>query len=262
MTTLTVLSEDAGDGVRLLTLNRPAELNAWTYDLEAELFSALDSAAAATEVRVVVLTGAGRGFCAGGSMELLRRGGANSGPADATRRWPTELVAYPKPVVAALNGATAGIGLALAAACDVRFAATTAKLTTAFARRGLIAEHGTAWLLPRLVGRGHATELLLSGRVITGEEAERIGLVLRAVPPDAVLDTALEYARELSTTGCPASWATMKRQVMEAESTSLDAATASAVALMRASHLTDDFTEGVQSFLDRRLPHFAPYPRE
>src|ERR1700722_15554851 len=168
-------------GIATLMLNRPDELNAWTYPLEARFFAALDAAAADPAIRVVVVTGAGRGFCAGASMRLLGDGDRSERPDRATRRRLCELAEFPKPVIAAINGPAAGLGFALAVSCDIRFAAADAKLTTSFARLGLIAEHGVAWLLPRLVGGAAARDLLLSGRTVTGAEAASMGLV----PPRA-----------------------------------------------------------------------------
>src|SRR5207253_4967308 len=118
-----------------------------------------------------------------------------------------------KPVIAAINGPCAGIGLVLALMCDIRFAAADAKITTAFARRGLVAEHGISWILPRLVGPARALDLLLSGRVVLGEEAERLGLVNRTFPRDRVLDDALAYARDIAANCAPSSLGAMKRQV-------------------------------------------------
>ena len=153
-------------GIATFALNRPAELNAWTYPLEASFFAALDSAASDPEVRVVVVTGAGRGFCAGASMRLLGDGDRSERSDRAQRRRLCELAEFPKPVIAAVNG-PAGLGFALAMSCDIRFAAADSKLTTSFARLGLVAEHGVAWLLPRLVGGARARDLLLSGRTGT-----------------------------------------------------------------------------------------------
>jgi len=137
-----------------LTLNRPHQLNAWTLPLEAALFAALDDAMSDPVARVVVITGAGSGFCAGASMDML--GGAARPAAQVRRRRLCELAEFPKPIIAAVNGAAAGLGIALALWCDVRICANDAKLTAAFSRLGLVAEHGTAWLLPRLVGRARA----------------------------------------------------------------------------------------------------------
>jgi enoyl-CoA hydratase/carnithine racemase len=243
-------------GIRQLTLNRPAQLNAWTRSLEAEFFAALDAAAADPDVRVVVITGAGRGFCAGASMDML--GGA-SGPTDRVgRRRFCELAEFPKPVIAAINGPAAGLGLVLALWCDIRICAVDAKLTTAFARLGLVAEHGVAWLLPRIVGRAHAADLLLSGRTITGAEAEAMGLVNRAVESTGTLAAAINYARELVNGGAPVSWGTIKRQLVDAERLSLHDAYGQATDLMGPALASADHREGIAAWREKRAPRFAP----
>lgn len=246
-------------GIVQLILNRPAQLNAWTLSLEAAFFTALDAAATDPEVRVVVITGAGRGFCAGASMDML--GEAARTTERAGRRRLSELAEFPKPVIAAINGPAAGLGLALALWCDVRISAVDAKFTTAFARLGLVAEHGVAWLLPRIVGRAHAADLLLSGRTITGAEAEAIGLVNRAVEGAETLSEAMAYARELVNSGAPASWGTIKRQLIDADQLSLDNAYEQATALMVPALASADHREGVAAWREKRAPRFAPPPR-
>ena len=162
----------------------PDRLNAWTPALQTRYFDLLDECVARDDVRAVVVTGAGRGFCAGADMDDLKT--ISGGEVDRSQSEDTRPVAYPlslpKPVIAAINGPCAGIGLVLAVMCDLRFAAESAKITTAFSRRGLVAEHGISWMLPRLVGQARALDLLLSGRVILGDEAAELGLVNRAVP--------------------------------------------------------------------------------
>jgi enoyl-CoA hydratase/carnithine racemase len=242
-------------GILQLSLNRPAQLNAWTPSLEAELFAALDAAASDPTVRVVVITGSGRGFCAGASMDML---GDAPGPRDRPRRRLSEIAALPKPVVAAINGPAAGIGLAMALWCDVRICADDAKLTTAFARVGLVAEHGTAWLLPQIVGRAHAADLLLSGRTITGAEAHAIGLVHRAVERESTLAAAIDYARSLVETGAPSSWAAIKQQLVDADASSMRAAYEHSLELMVPALSSADHREGIQAWRDRRAPQFPP----
>lgn len=255
-----LIVETAGDGVAVLVLNRPAELNAWTYTLEERFFAALDSAASDPSIRVIVVTGAGRAFCAGASMRLLGDGDRSQRPDRGQRRRLCELVEFPKPVIAAVNGPAAGIGFSLAVSCDIRFAAADAKLITSFARLGLVAEHGVAWLLPRLVGDAHARDLLLSGRTVTGAEAASMGLVNRAVTGPGTLAEALAYARTLVETGCPASWAAVKRQLLAADDLTLQAAYDQAADLMEPALLSADHREGVLAFRERRPPHFAPLP--
>jgi len=249
------------DGVAVLTLNRPERLNAWTPEMGRVYFAALDECAASEEVRVVVVTGAGRGFCAGADMQDLQAlgdGSEQAGSAAYDPRPQTFPLSVPKPILAAINGPCAGIGLVLALMCDVRFAAAQAKLTTAFARRGLVAEHGISWMLPRLVGPARALDLLLSGRVVLGEEAARLGLVNRALEPEELLAETMSYARELAVNCSPASMATMKRQVYADLQRELPDALAEADRLMVASFSAPDFSEGVASFLERRDARFAP----
>jgi enoyl-CoA hydratase/carnithine racemase len=266
-----VLSEVREDGVAVLTLNRPQRLNAWTQELERVYFALLAECAAAPQVRAIVVTGAGRGFCAGADMQELQELGALAGGAESTGAGDADVhgaaheqtaqtftLGVPKPVIAAINGPCAGIGLVLALMCDVRFVAEGAKLTTAFARRGLVAEHGISWILPRLVGPARALDLLLSGRVVLGQEAVALGLCNRVTAPGNVLDEALAYAHELATQCSPASMAQMKRQVYADLEKPLAEALAAADRLMLASFSEPDFAEGVQSFIERREPRFAP----
>jgi enoyl-CoA hydratase/carnithine racemase len=254
-----VVQRTIEDGVALLTLNRPDRLNAWTGELERAYFALLEDSAARDDVRAIVVTGAGRGFCAGADMDDLQAIGEEGiGARDNDRRPQTFALSIPKPVIAAINGACAGIGLVQALMCDIRFAAAGAKFTTAFARRGLVAEHGISWILPRLVGHARALDILLSGRVFLAEEAEQLGVVNRTLPGDQLLEVTLEYARDLAANCAPSSMAAMKRQVYAAYELSLEAALAEANRLMVDSLQADDFREGVASFLERRAPDFAP----
>jgi len=280
-----VVQRAVADGVALLTLNRPERLNAWTAEMEREYFDALEQCGASADVRVIVVTGAGRGFCAGADMQDLQgisdeaagtgtsdgdargaaprggEGGNGAGRPASERRPQTLPLSVPKPIIAAINGPCAGIGLVQALMCDLRFAAEDAKLTTAFARRGLVAEHGISWMLPRLVGPARALDLLLSARVVLGAEAAQLGLVNRAVPAELLMNEALAYARELAVNCSPASMATMKRQVYADFERPLPEALAEADRLMLESFTRPDFAEGVASFVERRDPRFAPVAR-
>lgn len=249
------------DRVALLTLNRPDRLNAWTPELQTRYFDLLDDCAARADVRAIVVTGAGRGFCAGADMEGLEQlaGGDREQPAVPHDPRPvTYALGIPKPVIAAINGACAGLGLVHALMCDLRFAARSAKFTTAFARRGLVAEHGIGWLLPRLIGPARALDLLLSGRIVLGDEAAELGVVNRAVDDGEVLGEALAYARMLATECSPASMAQMKAQVYTDYERTLAESLEHANRLMAESFSGPDFGEGVRSFLERRPPEFAP----
>jgi len=256
-----VVLQTVADGVAILTLNRPDRLNAWTAEMEHLYFGMLEQCAASAEVRVIVVTGAGRGFCAGADMQELQALGENgvqAASAAQERRAQTFPLSIPKPLIAAINGPCAGIGLVQALMCDLRFAAEDAKLTTAFSRRGLVAEHGISWILPRLVGPARALDLLLSGRVVLGREAAALGLVNRALPVETLLEQTLAYARELAVQCSPASMATIKRQVYADFDRALPDALAEADRLMLASFGAPDFVEGVASFVERREPTFPP----
>ena len=260
-----VLSERRDPGIALITLNRPDRLNAWNGELAGRYFQLLDEAAADPDVKVIVVTGAGRGFCAGADMDALQAiGGGGAAGADnaAGGRPQYHTTTVPKPVIAAVNGACAGIGMVQALMCDIRFAAAGAKFTTAFARRGLIAEYGMSWILPRLVGPARAMDLLFSGRVILAEEAAEMGLVNEVVPAEHLLDRALEYAAELATYSSPTSIAVMKQQVYADQTRGLIEASGDAIELMKASLRRPDFREGVSSYLQKRTPAFAPIAPE
>jgi len=256
-----VVEKTVDGGVAVITLNRPERLNAWTSEMERLYFGMLADCAASEQIRVIVVTGAGRGFCAGADMQQLQTLGQNgaAAPAAAEERQPQSFpLSIPKPIIAAINGACAGIGLVQALMCDLRFAAEDAKLTTAFARRGLVAEHGISWILPRLIGPARALDLLLSGRVVLGREAAELGLVNRALPAETLLEQTLAYAHELAAQCSPASMATMKRQVYADLDRPLPEALARADELMLRSFSAPDFVEGVASFVERRDPSFAP----
>ena len=245
--------------VLLLTLNRPERLNAWTDALEGRYYQLLDGAEADPEVRAIVVTGAGRGFCAGADLEDLK--GAATGAIDTERAERTRPRFYPmtirKPVIAAINGAAVGLGLVEALYCDLRFCAPQAKLSTVFARRGLVAEYGVSWLLTRLVGPSTALDLLLSGRTVLGEEAVRLRLVDRLSEPERVVEDAVAYASELATYSSPWSMAAMKAQLLADASRDFEASYYAAQQLMVESFRRTDVEEGVRSFMERREPAFA-----
>jgi len=256
----TVLADRHG-AVLLLTLNRPERLNAWNNELEARYFELLDAAEADPEVRAIVLTGAGRGFCAGADFDELQSEQAfDLSLLDRPRPRVLPLTLR-KPLIAAINGAAAGLGLMEALFADVRFCVPEAKLTTAFARRGLIAEYGAAWLLPRLLGPSRALDLLLSGRVVRGEEAFRIGLVDHLATPETLLNETLAYAADLAENCSPTSMAIIKDQVRRALDEPLQESLESAEVLMREAFERGDVKEGVTSYLGKRAPRFAPLTR-
>jgi enoyl-CoA hydratase/carnithine racemase len=255
----TVLYEQRGP-VAVLTFNRPDRLNAWTGELGRRYFDLLDRCVADQGVGAIVVTGAGKGWCAGADMDMLQ--GIGSGSASGESRDPrpnTYVTSIPKPVIAAINGACAGLGFVHAMMTDVRFAASGAKFTTSFARRGLVAEHGVSWVLPRLIGPGRALDLLMSGRVILAEEAAEMGIVNQVVAPEELLDTAVDYATQLATLSSPTSMAVMKQQVWGHLQLGLSEALEESNELMKASLRRDDFREGVRSFVEGREPTFDPY---
>jgi enoyl-CoA hydratase/carnithine racemase len=251
-----VLYEMRG-GVALLTLNRPERLNAWTPAMEARYFGLLESCDRDPEVRVIVVTGAGKGFCAGADMDALRDVGAG-GTFEHSGKPQTFPLTVRKPIIAAINGACAGLGLVQAVMCDLRFAAAGAKFTTAFVRRGLVAEHGSSWILPRLVGPARALDLLLSGRIVLAEEALSLGLVNRVVDGEPLLATVIDYANDLATNCAPSAMAAIKYQVYRHLELDLASAMTETNRLMDASLQRPDFREGVESFVARRAPRFAP----
>jgi len=251
----TVLYE-VREGVAHVTLNRPESLNAWTPELGRAYFDRLREADADPEARAVVVTGAGRGFCAGADFDYLQeveRSGSSAEPDPRPQSLPRSLR---KPVIAAINGPCAGLGFVMAMMCDIRFASAGAKLTTAFARRGLIAEYGLSWVLPRVAGISAALDLLLSGRTFLAEEAERLGVVDRLTEEGQAAENAHAYAVELARYSSPASMATIKRQLYDDLVRDLAQADAAAVEYMEQSFGRPDFREGVESFVERRAPDF------
>jgi enoyl-CoA hydratase/carnithine racemase len=255
--------------IATITLNRPDRMNAWTPVMERDVRDAMTQAAADDNVRVIVLTGAGRAFCAGADMDALKaldpadiRRADNGPPFDMNRRpdWQTRYGYYPsiaKPIIAMLNGAAAGIGLVHALYCDLRFAADNTVFSTAFARRGLIAEHGMSWMLPRIVGHANALDLLMSARRLGSEEAFRMGLVNRLYSPERLREETYAYARDLAEFVSPSAIATIKRQLYDVPFQTLAEATIDANREMLVALGGSDFREGVASFMEKRPPKFT-----
>jgi enoyl-CoA hydratase/carnithine racemase len=245
-------------GVLTLTFNRPETLNAWTGAMGRRYLDLLAEAEGDPAVRAVVVTGAGKGFCSGAdfaTLTAIRSGSYEDVPDPRPNTFPTTIG---KPIIAAVNGACAGLGMVHALVCDLVFTAEEAKWTTAFARRGLIAEYGLSWVLPRLIGQQRAMDVLLSGRTFTGREAYEMGLANRAVPGESLLAQVREYARELAVHSSPASMAVIKRQVWRDWDVTLEESAKAATQEMVASFGRPDFQEGVASFLERRPPEFPP----
>jgi enoyl-CoA hydratase/carnithine racemase len=255
------------DPVAVITLNRPDSLNAWTGTMDGEIADAMRRASADKKVVGIVVTGAGRAFCAGADMNVLtdltegRDGGGLTGDeadpeGDFGGRFPY-VMAVDKPVIAAVNGACAGMAFPFALCCDLRFGTPDTLFLTAFSQRGLIAEWGLSWLLPRLVGPAVALDLLFSSRRVKGEEALALGLLNELVPNDQLLTRCREYVEHLARTCSPTSLAIMKRQVYEQLHRGLGSAESEAKRLMIESFRRPDFKEGVQSFLQKRPPEFG-----
>ena len=269
---------EVADPVATITLNRPAVLNAWTDRMGFEVRHAVSQAESDPRVVGIVITGAGRGFCAGADMTRLsaiisgdlsseaETGDLVSDPGDPTfgddlhLGTYTYLMSVPKPVIAAINGPVAGMGVPIVLACDLRFMAEDAILMTAFAQRGLVAEWGISWMLPRLAGTAVALDLLFSSRKISGTEAAEMGVVNAALPQADVLQHAQQYVRDLAATSSPASMAIMKRQVYQQMHAGMLAAEREARTLMIESFGRNDFREGVASFTQRRAPRFERLP--
>lgn len=271
------------DAIATVTLNRPERLNAWTPVMEREVRAAMTEATADEAVRIIILTGAGRGFCAGADMSGLNQA-SQSAPkmssakeraaamrADAYSGGPIpgglelpQAYSYrhayfptvPKPIIAALNGPTAGVGLVVTLYADMRFASQAATFTTAFSRRGLVAEHGIDWILPRIVGLPNAMDLLLSARKFTAEEALQMGLVNKVFPQETFMSEVRAYALELATMVSPRSMRVMKQQLLRAQNLDFGAALHASIPDVAESLLSEDFKEGVAHFVEKRAPKF------
>jgi enoyl-CoA hydratase/carnithine racemase len=263
-----VLYEATDSGVAILTFNRPDRLNAWGPDIAGGFYAAIDRAESDPAIRVIVLTGRGRGFCAGAYLgasggadkvgESMEKAGETNLAELVGERPPHFVTTLRKPVIAAINGACVGIGFTQALMCDVRFAAAGAKFGAVFARRGLIAEFGVSWILPRLTGMAVALDLLLSGRTFLAEEAAELGLVKEVVAADDLMKRVLEYAEDLAANCSPASMAVIKRQVYGDDARDVAAANELSEALVREAMSRPDVIEGITSFLEKRPPQFPP----
>jgi enoyl-CoA hydratase/carnithine racemase len=262
---------EARDRVATITLNRPDRLNAWTQTMQRELKAAFEQAASDNDVRVIVVTGAGRGFCAGADMQNLAQGaqGGLSPPRSYFAQVATDSsvganfdqpltfpMKTPKLTIAAINGPAAGVGLVFTLFCDLRFLAGGAKITTAFARRGLIAEYGSAWMLPRLVGPMNALDLLLSGRTLLSDEAASMGLG-RLLPLDGFQEAVHAYAADVASNASPRSIRIMKNQIWGGMFKTLAESAVEADVEMFEGFKSADFREGVLHFVEKRAPAFT-----
>lgn len=258
----------------VITLNRPDALNALTNNMMTELKHALAAAEQDEEVVGIILTGAGRGFCAGMDMNALdaqatggdlsagvelRKLDADPGDKSMGENFQvafTYIMSIRKPIIVALNGACAGLGMSIALLCDMRFSSENGKFVTAFAQRGLIAEHGQSWILPRLIGSARALDLLWSSRKVAAEEAMQMGLVNRIIPQDELLNETKAYIQNLADNCSPTSLMMMKQQVYRHMNAPLGEAMKESNKWMAESLKREDFKEGVASYLEKRPPAF------
>ena len=266
---------EVAEPVATITLNRPDKLNATTPQMIAEIRHAIAEAENDKDAVGIIITGAGRGFCSGADMaglqEIQRSGRMGAGaqstndlhasPGDPEmgedfQRGYTYFLSVRKPIIAAVNGPCAGYGFSMAMFCDMRFAAEGAVFTTAFAPRGLVAEHGTSWILPRLLGPSRALDILWSGRKFIAEEALQLGVVNRVVAPDRLLDETQSYVRELAEKCSPTSLMHMKQQIYRDLTATPGDALTDTEARMAASVKRVDFKEGLASYMERRSPKF------
>ena len=262
------------ESVATITINRPEKLNALTNLTQAEIRHALDQSEHEPKVIGTVLTGAGRGFCAGvdmnslssisddgkrkdSSFEHLKAYPGNPDNDPNFNSSPTYFLGLRKPLIAAINGACAGLGFSYATFCDMRFVDPRAKFVTSFGARGLIAEHGTSWMLPRIIGPSNSLDLFWSSRQLLGDEAYRIGFANRLCAEGNCLTEAQDYLREIAGTSAPVSIMMMKKQVYRHLMQELGDAMDESTRWMDESLARDDFKEGVQSFVQKRPPNFA-----
>jgi enoyl-CoA hydratase/carnithine racemase len=259
------------DGVATITINRPDTLNALTSLTQAEIKHALFMSDTTEEVIGTVITGAGRGFCSGVDMKSL---GKISDDGKRTQDVfkhlevsfenenknflgsPAYFLALKKPLIAAINGACAGLGFSYATFCDMRFMDRTAKVVTSFSPRGLIAEHGTSWMLPKIVGPSHALDLMWTSRRVDAEEAYRIGYANRLSENGEALKEAQDFIFNLSKTSAPYSLMMMKKQIYQHLNQDLELSNTESTTWMDESLKRDDFKEGIKSFLEKRSPNF------
>jgi enoyl-CoA hydratase/carnithine racemase len=269
---LKVTRYEIEDRVATLTLNRPDRLNSWTGRMHTEYRWILDQAERDPDVRVIVVTGAGRGFCAGADTAALQghveRGGYDPGtpaelacPGYGVRPEFDANFAFQfgmsKPLIAAINGPAAGVGLVIACYADLRFAAKGAKLTTAHGKLNLPAEYGLSWLLPRLIGLTRANELLLSSRIFLTDEAFDLGLLNALLEPEALMPHTYDYARRLADTVSPASLRETKRQIYSDLHRDVGTAVREADALLEQMMTEADYREAVSAFLEKRPPRWS-----
>lgn len=263
------------DGVAIIAFNRPEKLNALTPDMLKSFFEHVDQAAVDPAVRVILITGEGRGFSAGLDLSVIGTGVSKTTtltpPEPVTKQWGEDigpdlsryfgngwnaLITSRKPTIAAVNGAAFGWGFILSLHCDIRFAGESALFNATFARIGVPAEKGIGWLLPRLIGIARAADLLYTARRFDGREAERLGLVNQCLPDAELMPHALQYARQIAQNAAPRSLAAMKAQIWSAGDDCYDQAFQAADREQDLAVQTQDFLEGIGSLREKRSPQF------
>ncbi len=260
-----LLIETSSAGVQTISLNRPEKLNAVNVRLSEELPWAIEAAAEDDAVRVIVITGVGRGFCAGLDLDPAnvseeratenRNRSAQLDDLAWVGRWVLSIVGCPKPVIAAVNGPAAGAGLGLALSCDIRLMQAGVKVTTGYIRRGLSPDAGVSYFLPRLIGTSRATEMIMTARDIDSEEAERIGLVSRVLPAESFGEAVATYATQLAG-GPPIALALTKRLLAASPDTDLTTQLKNELVMIKKCFTTEDVKEAMQAYLQKRLPSF------
>lgn len=262
----------------VITLNRPAQMNSWTSAMATEVRHAIAKAEADGDVFGIIITGAGKAFCAGADMGDLQKLGAQGGFAKSGKKEAetdpnpgasetlpegfgkgaySYFATVQKPIIAAVNGAVAGVGLPCALFCDMRFFAESGYVSSSFSKRGLIAEAGTGWILPKLVGLDSAFDILFSSRRIYGREAKEMKLATRVYPDDELMQATVAYINDLAENCSPLSIAGMKGQLYRDLFRDPTESFKEAHRMMNETLKSADFKEGVRSFLEKRKPEFA-----